>query len=227
MQWTDDHDEILCREILTVDPFADTKKGTVQRGQKWKDIASKLSAIETPRFKVDARAVRERYQLLSSKLRKKLKDEKKASGIETDMSDVEKALEDLLEKEDASNEAQEESDSKKKKKADDVENAEKMRKKAMERMGTKRQSVEGGEQAVKKRRSSGNDTIQYLRERNEQNMEARKEELDFRQQELSFQAKRHNDMMQLMMQQQQQQMQKDQEFKVLMMTMLNKLTSQK
>ncbi|KAK2549449.1 hypothetical protein P5673_030126 [Acropora cervicornis] len=29
-------DEMLCREILVVDPFTGTKKGTVERGSKWK-----------------------------------------------------------------------------------------------------------------------------------------------------------------------------------------------
>ena len=37
--------------------------------------------------------------LLIEKLKKKLKEEKKAIGIETDMSDVEKALEEITEKE--------------------------------------------------------------------------------------------------------------------------------
>ena len=45
------------------------------------------------------RLVREHYMLLIEKLKKKLKEEKKAIGIETDMSDVEKALEEITEKE--------------------------------------------------------------------------------------------------------------------------------
>ena len=34
MVWNNVHDEILCREILVVDPFTGTKKGTVTRGAK-------------------------------------------------------------------------------------------------------------------------------------------------------------------------------------------------
>ena len=30
--WNTVHDEMLCREILVVDPFTWTKKGTVERG---------------------------------------------------------------------------------------------------------------------------------------------------------------------------------------------------
>ena len=36
MYWTEEHDRLMCREILAVDPFTGTKKGTVQRGAKWK-----------------------------------------------------------------------------------------------------------------------------------------------------------------------------------------------
>ena len=43
--------------------------------------------------------MRERYTLVIEKLKKKLKEEEKASGIETSMSDVEKPLEEIMEKE--------------------------------------------------------------------------------------------------------------------------------
>ena len=101
MDWTEEHDRLMCREILAVDPFTGTKKGTVQRGAKWKIIADHLLDILEPKFKVDSRAVRDRYQLLAQKLRKKLKSEEKASGIDTEMSETETAIEELIEKEDA------------------------------------------------------------------------------------------------------------------------------
>ena len=33
------HDQMLCREILVVDPFTGTKKGTVERGIDWEEVA--------------------------------------------------------------------------------------------------------------------------------------------------------------------------------------------
>ena len=54
-----------------------------------------------PKFKGDSRAVRDRYQRLAQKLRKKLKSKEKASGIDTEMSETETAIEELIEKEDA------------------------------------------------------------------------------------------------------------------------------
>ena len=58
------------------DPFTETKKSTVARGKKWEEVAENLNQI-----------VRE--------LRIKLKKEKKASGIETDISSIEVAPEQL------------------------------------------------------------------------------------------------------------------------------------
>jgi len=88
----------LCQEILALDPFK-AKKGSIARGQIWDQIASNLNSLEIPRCKVTKRSLRERYTLLIEKLKKKIKDEEKASGIETDMNDVEKALEEILENE--------------------------------------------------------------------------------------------------------------------------------
>ena len=39
MTWSTVHDEMLCREILVVDPFTGTKKGTVARGTRWEEVA--------------------------------------------------------------------------------------------------------------------------------------------------------------------------------------------
>ena len=43
MTWKTVHDEMLCREILVVDPFTGTKKGTVARGFKWEGVAQNLN----------------------------------------------------------------------------------------------------------------------------------------------------------------------------------------
>lgn len=66
MTWSTVHDEMLCREILVVDPFTGTKKGTVARGTRWEEVAENLNKIQQIYFKVDKRAVRDRYNLLHS-----------------------------------------------------------------------------------------------------------------------------------------------------------------
>ena len=45
MVWNTVHDEMLCREILVVDPFTGTKKGTVARGTKWKEVAENSARL--------------------------------------------------------------------------------------------------------------------------------------------------------------------------------------
>ena len=70
-----------------------TKKETYLEAKSWKKRPNAF------RFKVSKRAVRERYTLLSEKFKAKMKDEEKASGIERDLSEVVKALEETSEKE--------------------------------------------------------------------------------------------------------------------------------
>ena len=94
----------------------------------------------------------------------------------------------------------------------------------MERMGQtqKRKSVEGESETKKKKRSSGSDTLLYLRERNEFLQDTHKEELTLRKQELTLQEKKQEDFMKLIVQQQQLQSKQIQDFQALMFTVLNK-----
>lgn len=136
MVWSEEHDEYLCREIITIDPFTDTKKGTTQRSAKWSEIANTLSAIQTIPFKVDKRAVRDRYNLLAERFKRKMAAEEKSSGIDCQMSEVDKALENLTAKETYADEmTSAELAAKNSKVAGDREKAEEIRKKAMESLG--------------------------------------------------------------------------------------------
>ena len=65
MVWSSFHDEMLCREIMVVDPFTGTKKSPVARGKKREEVAENLNQIEVVYFTVDKRAVRDRYNLLA------------------------------------------------------------------------------------------------------------------------------------------------------------------
>jgi hypothetical protein len=79
MLWTAKHDELLCREILVVNPFTGTNLRTVQRGAKWDLIAGSLNKIQDIYFRVSQRFVRDRYNLLAKQLRIKLQTKKSAS----------------------------------------------------------------------------------------------------------------------------------------------------
>lgn len=212
MEWTEDHDHSLCQEILALEPFK-AKKGSIARGQIWDQIASNLNSLEIPRFKVTKRSVRERYTLLIEKLKKKLKEEEKASGIETDMNDVEKALEEILEKE-ADAESTLATD---KKRVENVKAVE-MRNRAMESMRSTQKRKQGDEDKdaenapkPKIKRRSGGDTVAYLREKNDMVQKWKAEELELQKQRLEVESRKQDEfqkqqqaMMQMMAQQQQQ-----------------------
>ncbi|CAH3141444.1 unnamed protein product, partial [Porites lobata] len=159
MIWNEEKDELLCREILVVNVFCGTKRSTVARGAKWEKVAENLNKLQDVYFKVDKRAVRDRYNNLARDLRKKIKNEEKASGIETDMTNLEKALEDLIEREDAAESEQRVVDDQKKQ---DRENATDMRKRAMESIGQTKKRKESNDDENEgrkfKKRSSGNAT---------------------------------------------------------------------
>ena len=80
MVWSTVHNEILCREILLVDPFTGTQKGAVARGTKWEEVAKNLHKIQQVYFKVDKQAVQDRYNLLSKESRNKLKREERVES---------------------------------------------------------------------------------------------------------------------------------------------------
>ncbi len=65
------HDEMLCREIVGVDVFSGTKKGTVKRSAKWAEVVDNLENVKELHFKVDNRAVRDRYNLLKKRTKGK------------------------------------------------------------------------------------------------------------------------------------------------------------
>jgi len=147
-----------------LNPISTKKEAFLEAKSGGKKIANNLNGLKLARFKVSKLAIRARYTLLSEKFEAKMKEEK-ASGIECDLSEVEKALEEIAEK--ASAEDTVEND---KKKVDNPKVVE-MRDRALESLGRtqKRQRNEEEEILKPKQRSrrSGGETIAYSREKND------------------------------------------------------------
>ena len=186
--WSNDHDIVMCREVLIVEPYR-FKIRSPERGKAWESLAETLNAMSSlsSKFKVTARSVRDRYNLLTKKMQAKLKSEEKASGIDVETTELDVLLEEILEREKAAKEKLE-SDEDKKKKA--VENdkvaAESMRKQALERMGqTAKRKKEGDDSEVlkKKSRRSTADAVEYLKERADKEILLKKQELELRKKE--------------------------------------------
>ncbi|CAH3155581.1 unnamed protein product [Porites lobata] len=83
MFWTHDHEAILCREVVNVNPYT-SKKASTQRSSMWEKIADTLNKCTVPKFRVDKRSVRDHVGILVYKHKKKLLAEKKATNITPD-----------------------------------------------------------------------------------------------------------------------------------------------
>ena len=169
MVWTNDHDEMLCREILVQEPY-NYKPNTPQRGEIWKNIAAELNENRDMRFSVSHRSVRERYNLIARKFKSKNSQEEKQSGIAPDeLSDLEKALEEIIEKfKEAEANYVLEKDLENKKNEEERTCAQEMRTAAMETYAESKKrkgDLEEAEGKKKRRRNSGNETVAYLREK--------------------------------------------------------------
>ena len=199
MEWTEKHDLCLACEIRASDIFKSTKKKTVQQAQVWQQIADTLCSYDTPKFTVSKRAVRDRYGIISSKYRKTLSAEKRASGIEVEQTELEVLLEELIEQEDLS---EEEGNENKRKTEQDKSKAQEIRKTAMENLGeTKKRKLVNGEQddatslpLKNKTRRSGSEVVGYLKEKSEQEAKLREQEIEIKTQQ-EMEGKRYDSLM--------------------------------
>lgn len=183
MEWTKKHDRALLDEITVSDLFQ-YKKGTPERGQVWDSIADNLNAMDYPKFKVAKRSCRDRWTLLRTKYKRRMSEELQASGIDAEVSESDTIIEDLIGKEDAAVDSGK--DGKKKAEAD-KKAAEEIRTKAMERFGqsSKRNGDDEGEGAKKKKRKSGSDAVEFLREKAKLDHSLKEEELQLRKEQQS------------------------------------------
>ena len=182
MEWSDKHDLVLCREVLTMEPCQHPYRSK-ERGDVWNQIAINLNGLDHPKFKVNKRSVRDRLTLLITKYKAKIRQEENASGIACEETELDQALEEIIDKEKL---ADEKSSEAKKKEKEEKSAAEEHRQSAMERLGqTKKRNADSetdGAQAKKTRRSSS-DVVEYLREKHERESDQRKEEMELRKME--------------------------------------------
>ena len=100
IEWTENHDLLLMREMLISDLFL-YKKGSTNRGLVWDSIVENLNLIETPVFGLkDKRSVRDRWTLI--KYKKKTREEEAASDVAADEpTKIESLIEELCDKEES------------------------------------------------------------------------------------------------------------------------------
>lgn len=86
MEWTEQKDMMLAREILLCEPFK-CRAGSKERGSAWSQIANNLNTH--PGFTVSQRAVRDRFGILKKKAKKQKLEIENGTGI---------SLEEIIEK---------------------------------------------------------------------------------------------------------------------------------
>ena len=176
MKWTYDHNVVFVHEVLHQAPWL-CKYGTTERGDVWKSIAESLNGMKNPTFKVSQRSVRDRYSNMERNHKIKVSEENRASGISLEETELDQAMEEIIqlfEEHDRDNEKL--SDEKKKK-------AEEMRRQSLETYMETKKRKGNDEPPKKKKRASGSDTMNYLKERNEAEINMRAEELELSRQD--------------------------------------------
>ena len=180
MRWTYEHDVMLMREVLLHEPWMH-RRGSPERGKVWDKIAESLNGLNTTMyFKVTQRSVRDRYNLLVENYKKKEREEARASGIDAEETELDQSVADAIERfREADENHQQESEEKKGKIEADTKKAIEMRKRSLETFGETKER-NGEEVKCKRARNSGSETIQYLREKSENELKLREEELQQR-----------------------------------------------
>ena len=155
------------------------KKGSNERGEAWTQIAKQLSGSDELVFRVDQRGVREGMERLRTNYKAKMTEEESASGITVEeISELDALICKIIEQERMAEEARESNANWKENDAD-KKTAEEMRKVAMERHRetTKRSEDEDNTDKKVKRRKSGGDAVEFLKEKAQMEKELRKEEI--------------------------------------------------
>jgi len=205
---------------MVTNPFS-AKRKTSDRKRLWETIARNLVKVNSPKFKtsLSERAVRERYMRIAQRFKAKMNEEIKASGISPEQCELDVLLEELTEREEM---AEEERFQQGKKSEKGQEKAKDIRLKAMGKLSQtkKRKSEENSDDPPKKSRRVGSETLSFLKEKNEREMDFKQKELELRSKEYEEERKRRDEaekrqdsMMQMFVQQNQ-----------LMLSLISKLT---
>ena len=205
MSWTEEQDDALCKQILVIEPFR-YRPRTNQSGSAWSKVAGELNKMTSLQMKVDQRAVRDRFKTIKKKFQDKMKTEENGSGIAPpELTPVENALEDIIERELEMEIVHGEEDCEKNRKLEkDKKTAEEMRLQSLETFSeTRKRKAENSEEddenpKPKKTRRSGSATLLYLQEKAQMDMEFKKEELQLKKEK---QAKQFEEQMAMRQQQ--------------------------
>jgi len=152
-------------------------------------VADSLNAI--PEFDVSSRSIRDRFKTLSKKVKSKIaRQQRESGGGEEELTEVEALVEELNEiNEESEKKNEDQMEAKKKMIEAEKKQAIEMRERALERLGESRKRNKGNDEegenetkkeaATSKRRRSA-DTLDFLREKVEQEQQIKERDLEER-----------------------------------------------
>ena len=203
IEWSESDDLALCGEVLVLEPFK-YPKHSKERGEIWGRIAVNLNSLSSPKFEVSKRSVRDRFTLLQTKYKEKVREEERASGIDCVETQLDAAREEIIEKENADDlERNDKAGTLTKKNESEKASAEEVRQQAMERLGkTQKRNADSEEEKSSKCRKRSSDAVEYLKEKFEEEKELRKEEIELKRNEqqmmLNQQSQAHKQQLEMM-----------------------------
>ena len=187
MVWLGTHDVLLCREILHIQPWKH-RTGSPERKSCWDEISTILNSLDEPYFKLTPRSVRDRYALIVKKFKSKQNEENKASGISPEMTELDEALQDIIERFNEADLARDkESAEKKSKQAEDLIKAQEIRNQSLETFGDTRKRKDDNVE-VNRKRARKTDTFLYLEEKSKRDHVLQTEALKLKEKKLQLQA---------------------------------------
>ena len=155
------------------------KKGSLDRGKIWESIQERLNKLNNKFMIKEKRGVKGRWNLLQAKFKRMQREELQARRIDRELSQKDVLIEELCEKEDSFS-------AKDKKKTDDKET---IRKKAMERMPSKKTQTNLLEEAPKRAEEAGGDAVGFLKEKAQSEYSIRQQELELQKKEQEARAR--------------------------------------
>ena len=155
MFWSNDHNVLLCREVVNLNPFT-AKKGSTQRSGMWEKIAEVWNECTVHKFRVDKRSVCDHVGILVNKHKRKVRAEEKVSGIAHDEpTELDNLLDPIIALEESADaQSQEASAEKSKKIESNRAKAEDARLKAMEKLSETRKRRSSSESEDEKSQAS-------------------------------------------------------------------------
>ena len=147
--------------------FLKQKERSAERAQVWEGIANKLEKMEHPKFKVEQRSVRDRFKKIIKQFREKENNERRASGISPELTELDTLLEEINEKEEASETLAAVVEMEKRRLEEDQMAGEEIRKRAMETLSQTQQRNSKKDQNCPKRkvRKGGDTALAFLAEK--------------------------------------------------------------